>query len=692
MIGQDLNKETERGRERLSALLDTLVDLTSVHELPTLLETIVERATRLTQSAGGLLYLCDPEQRALHCVVSHHPLGAYSGVSLKYGEGAAGLVAETGEALIIEDYRTWEGRAPVYQDEPVHAVLSAPMIWRGDTIGVIQVFHQEQQRQFSPEDLDVLMMFARQAAVAVENARLLSEARQHALRQEALYRMIAIAFQSDEITALLRVALEQPAQALGAALGLGEMEGNLVLYHLSPQAGETLAKGVSALTGEKRSLIAVNNWQEVEPSATALAAKMRSTGIGAALLAPIWLKGRPVGFLCLADAQPRWWTHEEKAFLEAVVSQVSTAAERIHYIQEMKKTAEKMDGLASISEQLNCLWDYKQVLNLVGEGAKALADTPRVALFLRQANGQVEAAWFSGVSHAYAERVAKRETDLSEPLLLSLKTPRFIQSGSHRSKDVALAEMLEAKTFHAVSLWPLILENQVSGVLVCYHDTPRLWSGSEKEFMQAFTRQAAVAIRNAHLCAQLEDNYLQTALNLAAMIERREASRVDNRTLAQWAEEIARVLGLSSEEQAAVRWAALLHDIGKRVIPEPLLQKKEALTEEDWALIRQAPLDGEKMLEAIPSLREAARLVRHFRERYDGSGYPDGLRGEQIPLGARILAVVDAFWAMVDTRPYKPPRSPQEAILELKRGAGRQFDPRVVAAFLRTAGRHLPLQ
>jgi len=247
-------------------------------------------------------------------------------------------------------------------------------------------------------------------------------------------------------------------------------------------------------------------------------------------------------------------------------------------------------------------------------------------------------------------------------------------------------------SFHAISLWPLMHEERVIGVLACYYDRPRAWSGAEKEFMRAFTRQAAVALMNARLCAQLEESYLQTALILAQMIDRREASLIDSHQIAQWAEEIARELRLSSQEQTALRWAALLHDIGKKVVPEHLLQKPEALTDEEWALIRQTPVEGEKAISTIPSLREAARLVRHFRERYDGSGYPDGLKGEQIPLGARILAVVDAYCAMVDKRPYKPPRSPQEAILELKRCAGRQFDPRVVAAFLKTAGRHLPLQ
>lgn len=694
MADQDLNigQEIDRGTKRLTALLETLIDLTSVHELPVLLEAIVERATDLTGAAGGLLYLCDPEHQMLHCVVSHHPLGAYSNVSLKYGEGAAGIVAETGQPLFIEDYHTWEGRALVYEDELVHAVLSAPMIWREKTTGVIQVFHQEAQRKFTPDDLDILTMFARQAAVAVENARLHAETQQRAIKQEALYRIIASAFQSNEIAALVRTALDQTTQALGITIGLGEIEGKLVLSHLPPDAGEALSREIIKVISEMKTLMVIGDREEISGSKVALARLMERTGIDSAMIAPIWIKARPAGFLCLADGQPRRWTQDQRAFLEAVSSQLSTAVERIRYVQEIQETAEKMDGLASISEQLNCLWDYKQVLNLIGEGAKALADTPRVSLFLRHPGGQVEPAWFEGVSQAYVERVARREMDRKEPLLLSLKAPCSIHLGSHRSKEVALAEMLEAKAFHSISLWPLILEGEVSGVLACFYDIPHPWSGNEKEFMQAFTRQATVALRNAQLCAQLEDNYLQAALNLAMMIERREAARVDNRQIAQWAEEIARELRLSSQEQATIRWAALLHDVGKRVVPESLLQKTEALTEDEWALIRQTPLEGERMIEAIPSLREAARLVRHFRERYDGSGYPDGLRGEQIPLGARILAVVDAYCAMVDTRPYKPPRSPQEAILELKRCAGRQFDPRVVSAFLRAAGRRLPLQ
>ncbi|HEV3012030.1 MAG TPA: HD domain-containing phosphohydrolase, partial [Actinomycetota bacterium] len=129
------------------------------------------------------------------------------------------------------------------------------------------------------------------------------------------------------------------------------------------------------------------------------------------------------------------------------------------------------------------------------------------------------------------------------------------------------------------------------------------------------------------------------------------------------------------------RQAAELHDVGKMGIPEELLHKPGPLDAEEWAFVRRHPLIGERIIGAAPALAPAAKLVRATHERFDGSGYPDGLTGEQIPLGARIIAVCDAFSAMTASRPYTAQRTVPEAIAELRRCAGTQFDPAVVDLF-----------
>jgi two-component system cell cycle response regulator len=140
-------------------------------------------------------------------------------------------------------------------------------------------------------------------------------------------------------------------------------------------------------------------------------------------------------------------------------------------------------------------------------------------------------------------------------------------------------------------------------------------------------------------------------------------------------------LGLGSHELYELVRAAELHDIGKMAIPDAILEKPGPLDGPDWEFMRRHTVIGERMLHVAPALEGVARLVRWSHERMDGRGYPDGLRGSEIPIGARIVAVCDAFHAMTSSRPYQRPMTPAEALAELTRCSGTQFDPEVVAAF-----------
>jgi HD-GYP domain-containing protein (c-di-GMP phosphodiesterase class II) len=167
---------------------------------------------------------------------------------------------------------------------------------------------------------------------------------------------------------------------------------------------------------------------------------------------------------------------------------------------------------------------------------------------------------------------------------------------------------------------------------------------------------------------------------------------------AEHAVEVARLsrlvgmdLDLTEEELEALVQGALLHDLGKLGVADAILEKPSPLTEEEWAIIKRHPEIGARMIEPIESLSGAVPVVRHHHERPDGTGYPDELEGEQIPLAARIVAVVDAYDVMLRGRLYRPKRfrpksSPAEALVELRRGAGSQFDVRVVEAFGRVLG------
>jgi two-component system cell cycle response regulator len=150
---------------------------------------------------------------------------------------------------------------------------------------------------------------------------------------------------------------------------------------------------------------------------------------------------------------------------------------------------------------------------------------------------------------------------------------------------------------------------------------------------------------------------------------------------ARLAEAVGTRMGLSTEDRLQLRQAAELHDVGKLGIPDEILTKPGPLTPPEWVFVRRHPLIGARIIGAAPALAGAAALVRSTHERPDGTGYPDGLSGDQIPLGSRIIAVCDAFTAMTSARPYAEQRTIPEAVAELRRAAGTQFDAAVVDAF-----------
>jgi HD-GYP domain-containing protein (c-di-GMP phosphodiesterase class II) len=180
--------------------------------------------------------------------------------------------------------------------------------------------------------------------------------------------------------------------------------------------------------------------------------------------------------------------------------------------------------------------------------------------------------------------------------------------------------------------------------------------------------------------------YKASFVALATAIEARDGyTGAHSEETVELVERVAHALALSEEQIAEVKTVALLHDVGKIGIPDSVLHKAGPLDESEWETMRRHPEIGERILRTVPGLDDVARAVRHEHERWDGGGYPDGIAGERIPLSSRIVLVCDAFHAMTSDRPYRKQLPTEEALAELRRCAGTQFDPRVVDALVRVA-------
>jgi len=175
----------------------------------------------------------------------------------------------------------------------------------------------------------------------------------------------------------------------------------------------------------------------------------------------------------------------------------------------------------------------------------------------------------------------------------------------------------------------------------------------------------------------------QIVAALANAVEAKDLGLVHHcRWLAHHAARVGASVGLRNEELEAVAYGALLHDVGKIGVPEHLLRKEGPLSEDEWILMRRHPEIGERICRPLRASRIFAPIIRHHHERFGGDGYPDGLRGDRIPLGARIVTVADAYEAMVHGRPYQPAQAHERARDELLRLRGKQFDPELVPVFL----------
>lgn len=225
-------------------------------------------------------------------------------------------------------------------------------------------------------------------------------------------------------------------------------------------------------------------------------------------------------------------------------------------------------------------------------------------------------------------------------------------------------------------------------------DNEELPEGSQKNLNEITgtpfkAELAGLTVYVGPVVQNLQDNYIKALFSLADSIDRCDQSSHSQNT-ALWSRRIAEYMQLTSEEIEEITMAARLHDVGKAVVPREILVKPGPLSEHEWAVIRHHADYGATLMDPSPDLKNIKPIVQAHHEHFDGKGYPRNLRGEEIPLGARILAVADAYSTMTTGRAYCPSITPEQAKLELMRCSGTQFDPEVVKVIIRLLGRYLP--
>ena len=234
---------------------------------------------------------------------------------------------------------------------------------------------------------------------------------------------------------------------------------------------------------------------------------------------------------------------------------------------------------------------------------------------------------------------------------------------------------------------PIRVDGRVWGVLNLEELPGDAFEDSDAMLMRTVANQLGVTLHRIGIYEDLERALVATLTVLGAAMEVRDAyTALHEEAVAELAAAIAAEMGLDPAQQRAIRYAALTHDVGKLSVPNEILHKAGPLDESEWEIIRRHTVVGAEMLSRIPFFEDVVELVRGHHERWDGGGYPDGLSGTRIPVGARILCVCDSYNAMITNRPYRVAMTPGAALEELRRCSGEQFDPEVVAAMERLMG------
>jgi len=256
------------------------------------------------------------------------------------------------------------------------------------------------------------------------------------------------------------------------------------------------------------------------------------------------------------------------------------------------------------------------------------------------------------------------------------------------------AELITAENVAAYFIAPLIVKDKLLGALEIYHRVPLIMKTEWLKFLETLAGQTAIAVDNATLFADLQRSNLDltlaydttlegwsTALDLRDKETEGHTQRVTEITL-----RLAERMGVSSQELLQIRRGALLHDIGKMGVPDRILLKPDTLTDEEWAVMHMHPIYAYQMLKPITYLSLALDIPYCHHEKWDGTGYPRGLKGEEIPLGARIFSIVDVYDALTSNRPYRAAWPKDKALNHIRELSGTHFEPHVVETFLQMVG------
>ena len=410
---------------------------------------------------------------------------------------------------------------------------------------------------------------------------------------------------------------------------------------------------------------------------------------------PIRAERETIGVLFVAVQLPRQLGEQDVHLLATITDIAGSAIRRAGLHEQTQKQVQRLAALRSIDMAIGSVLDMRLTLDILlnhilGQLGVDAADILLLNTHTQTLDFSIGRGFRTrGIENLHV-RLGESHAGRAALEHRTINIPNI----SAADQDLLKGEFLANEGFIAYFAVPLFAKGQIKGVLEIYHRSELNPDPEWLNFLETLGGQAALAIDNATLFENLQRSNVDLALAYDATIEgwsraldlrehetERHSDRVTNMTI-----NLARTLGLGEAELVHVRRGALLHDIGKMGVPDNILLKPGKLTEEEWMSMRLHPQLAHDMLAPIAYLSRAVDIPYCHHEKWDGTGYPRGLKGEQIPLAARIFAVVDVYDALTSDRPYRKAWPKQQALDYIREQDGKHFDPKVVKVFLDLIG------
>lgn len=409
---------------------------------------------------------------------------------------------------------------------------------------------------------------------------------------------------------------------------------------------------------------------------------------------PITTSTKKIGVILLGrKPASASFSRSDLSLCEVLVKQAAIAFENAQKYQMLSRHVENLREIHQFGESLMQRTERNDIVDFVLSSLIRAFDAEIAALLLpikRRFEFQIMSTRKMAASfgESLIETVTQQIKEYVDVPRTRIRT--IHRTGSQTKKHFLEQRIIKHQSFEICPLWN---KEKWMGAIYIGSSKKGAFDPNTRGQLQSLAHQTCIALMNARLYEEIKENHLRTIKALAIAVDAKDKyTRGHSENVMKYAVAMTEEMGIMDTKIVEdIQNASLLHDIGKIGIPGNLLNKPGSLTPEEFNGVMKNHVNvGANIIQEIPFLRDLVPLIRHHHERFDGQGYPAHLKGDEIPIGARILAVADAFEAMTSNRPYRKALSPKDAISQLKENSGTQFDPQIVGTFLGTLTRKFP--